>query len=141
MQGYLKKIGIRLDVNATDNAGDFLKKGDWDIYAKAIVTAPTGDPQYYIANHFTAQSAHNDGRYRNPAVDALVQQFSGEFNPERRGQLAIAIVQQVLDDHAFLYASHLRMNLVMRNGIRGFVPHPCDYYEVTKDLDVTGEGR
>lgn len=141
MQGYLKKAGIRLNVNATDNSGDFLKKGDWDIYSKAIVTAPTGDPQYYIANHFTAQSAHNDGRYRNPRVDALVQRFSGEFDPERRGQLAIAIVQQVLDDHAFLYAGHLRMNLVMRNGVQGFVPHPCDYYEVTKDLDVPGEGR
>lgn len=43
-QAFLKEVGIRAEVNATDNYNDFLKRGDWDIYAKAFVAAPTGDP-------------------------------------------------------------------------------------------------
>ena len=38
-QAFLKEVGIRAEVNATDNYNDFLKRGDWDIYAKAFVAA------------------------------------------------------------------------------------------------------
>ena len=41
-QASLKLIGIKLNVNATDNYKTFLKAGDYDIFSKAIVTAPTG---------------------------------------------------------------------------------------------------
>ena len=35
-QAFLKEVGIRAEVNATDNYNDFLKRGDWDIYAKLL---------------------------------------------------------------------------------------------------------
>ena len=38
-QAFLKEVGIRAEVNATDNYNDFLKRGDWDIYAKAFVAS------------------------------------------------------------------------------------------------------
>ena len=50
-QSALKEIGIKLEVNATDNYKDFLKRNEFDIYAKAIVTAPTGDPEYYFTSN------------------------------------------------------------------------------------------
>ena len=135
-QSWLKQAGIRLEINATDGYNDYLRRGDWDIYAKAFVTAPTGDAQYYFTAHALADSAYNNGGYRSDAVETLVQQLRSEFDPAKRSELAVQISQQLLDDSAFMYIAHLKMPLVMKTGVQNFTAHPCDYYEVTKDLTV-----
>lgn len=28
------------------------------------------------------------------------------------------------------------MTLVMKSAVQGFAAHPCDYYEITKDLSI-----
>ncbi|MCR5834365.1 MAG: ABC transporter substrate-binding protein, partial [Selenomonadaceae bacterium] len=43
-QADLKLIGIKLEVNATNDYRHFLEKGEYDLYCNSIVTAPTGDP-------------------------------------------------------------------------------------------------
>lgn len=133
---WLKQAGIRLEINATDGYNDYLRRGDWDIYAKAFVTAPTGDAQYYFTAHALAESAYNNGGYRSDTVETLVQQLRSEFDPAKRSELVVQISQQLLDDSAFMYIAHLKMPLVMKTGVQNFTAHPCDYYEVTKDLTV-----
>lgn len=135
-QAFLKEVGIRAEVNATDNYNDFLKRGDWDIYAKAFVAAPTGDPQYYFTTHVLDSSSYNSGHYHNERVEELTRQLRGEFDPAARSRLAVQISQQLLDDNAFIYASHLKMSFVMKSNIKGFTAHPSDYYEITSDLEV-----
>lgn len=135
-QSFLKNIGIRVIVNATDNYNDFLKRGDWDIYAKAFVAAPTGDPQYYFTTHVLDSSSYNSGKYHSDNVEQLTQQLRNEFDPDTRNKLAIQIAQQLVDDNAFIYASHLKMSFVMKNNVKGFAAHPSDYYEVTANLEV-----
>lgn len=135
-QSWLKQAGIRLEINATDGYNDYLRRGDWDIYAKAFVTAPTGDAQYYFTAHTLADSAYNNGGYRSDTVENLVQQLRSEFDPAERSELAVKISQQLVDDSAFIYIAHLKMPLVMKTGVQNFTAHPCDYYEVTKDLTV-----
>ena len=135
-QAFLKDVGIKTEVNATDNYNDFLKRGDWDIYAKAFVSAPTGDPQYYFTAHVLDSSSYNAGKYHNDAVEQLTQQLRNEFDANKRMQLSTQIAQQLLDDNAFIYASHLKMSFVMKNNIQGFTAHPSDYYEITADLQV-----
>ena len=135
-QSWLKQAGIRLEINATDGYNDYLRRGDWDIYAKAFVTAPTGDAQYYFTAHALTDSAYNNGGYRSEAVENLVQQLRSEFEPANRSELAVKISQQLVDDSAFMYIAHLKMPLVMKTGVQNFTAHPCDYYEVTKNLTV-----
>ena len=135
-QSWLKQAGIRLEINATDGYNDYLRRGDWDIYTKAFVTAPTGDAQYYFTAHALADSAYNNGGYRSDTVEALVQQLRSEFDPAKRSELAVQISQQLLDDSAFMYIAHLKMPLVMKTDVQNFTAHPCDYYEITKDLTV-----
>ena len=45
----------------------------------------------------------------------------------------------LLDDDAFVFCSHLQMSLVSRAQVTGLTAHPCDYYEITADLDVREE--
>lgn len=135
-QASLKEIGIDVTVNATDSYQDFLEKGEYDIYAKAFVTAPTGDPQYYFTTHVLDSSAYNDGFYHNDEVEKLTDELRNEFDADKRSELAVQIQQQLLADHAFIYASHLEMSFVMKQNIKGFTAHPSDYYEITVDLET-----
>ncbi|MCG2730416.1 MAG: ABC transporter substrate-binding protein, partial [Acetobacterium sp.] len=135
VQAPYKQAGIDVQVNATDNYKDFLKTGDYDVFANAFVTAPTGDPQYYFTTHVVDNSDYNRGHYHNDTVEALVAQLRNEFDTEKRSDLAIQIAQQVLNDNAYIYASHLKMSFIMKKGVTGFTAHPSDYYEITADLD------
>lgn len=135
-QSQLKKIGIKLNVNATDNYKDFLKRGEYDIYAQAMVTAPTGDPEYYLMSKIASGQPYNNGYYTNSRVDQLISQLHNTFDRSERNRLAIEIQQQVLDDNAVLYVSFLRMSFVMKKNVTGFAAHPSDYYEITPELDL-----
>ena len=134
-QANLKKIGIKLNVNATDNYKTFLKNGDYDIFSKAIVTAPTGDPEYYFTSHIMPGAVDNAGFYDSEQIAALENELHNTFGADKRSELAIKMSQQVLDDCALIYASHLRMSFVMKPNVEGFNAHPSDYYEITPSLD------
>ena len=134
-QASLKKIGVKLNVNATDNFKTFLKAGDYDIFSKAIVTAPTGDPEYYFTGHIVAGAVDNAGFYDSNEISALENELHNTFGAANRSALAIKMSQQILDDCALVYASHLRMSFVMKPNIEGFRAHPSDYYEITAELD------
>ena len=69
----------------------------------------------------------------------LEQQLSGEFDTEKRTELAIEMTQTLLDDHMFFFASHLKMSMVSGEGVTGLTAHPCDYYEITVNLDKTND--
>ena len=134
-QANLKKIGIKLNVNATDNYKNFLKNGEYDIFSKAIVTAPTGDPEYYFTSHIVPGAVDNAGFYDSPEIVELEEQLHNTYGAANRSKIAIKMTQKVLDDCALFYASHLRMSFVMKPNVEGFTAHPSDYYEIRPELD------
>ena len=135
-QASLKKIGINLEVNATDNYKTFLKSGEYDIFSKAIVTAPTGDPEYYFTSHIVDGAVDNAGYYNSPEIARLEEELHNTYGSDNRSAIAIKMSQQILDDCALFYASHLRMSFVMKPNIEGFTAHPSDYYEIRPELDI-----
>ena len=50
-QATLKEIGMDVQVNCTSDNNTIRKDPTlWDVYASAMVTAPTGDPQYFFTS-------------------------------------------------------------------------------------------
>ena len=137
LQADLKKIGVKLNINATDNYKSVLKSGNYDMFSKAIVTAPTGDPEYYFTSHIVSGAVDNAGHYNSPTLTALEERLHNTYGADNRAALAIKMSQQVLDDCALIYASRLKMSFVMKNNVEGFSAHPSDYYEITSALDKT----
>lgn len=135
VQAALKEIGIDMQVNCTANHLDYISSGDWDIYASAFVTAPTGDPEYFFTTHCLDASSKNRGGYHSDELEALEQEMSRTFDTAERAQLASKMTQVILDDNSFIFASHLKMSIVSGKGVTGLAAHPCDYYEITVDLD------
>lgn len=136
VQASLKQIGIEVKINCTANHLDYAKKGEWDIYASAFVCAPTGDPEYFFTTHCLKNSSKNRGGYYNEQLEQLEEQLSTTFDTEGREQLGIKMTQTILDDNAFIFASHLKMSIVSGKGVSGLTAHPSDYYEITAELDM-----
>ena len=113
-----------------------LETGNYDVYASALVTAPTGDPEYFFHTCALDQSTKNRGFYHNDRLEALAKEMHQTFDIEKRNQLAIEMQQIILDDHAFYFVSYLQMGILSRKGVTGLAAHPSDYYEITAELDV-----
>ncbi len=136
-QATLKEIGISVDINCTANRREFLKDmTSWDIYASAMVTAPSGDPQYFFTSCAAPAMDYNFGAYENQEVVDLIEELSTEFDTAKRSDLAIQIQQKMLDDNAYVFCSFLQMNMISRKEVSAYTAHACDYYEVTVDLDI-----
>ncbi len=137
VQSSLKAIGMDVRVNCTPDSNRVRKDPAlWDVYASAMVTAPTGDPAYFFANCCLDASAANNGHYHSDALEALAAELEKTFDPSERAGLAVKMQRTILGDGAYVFVSHLRMSMISREGVTGLVAHPCDFYELTADLDV-----
>ena len=136
-QATLKAIGFDVQVNNTGNHAEIRKdKTAWDVYVSALVTAPTGDPDYFFNASCRSESSKNYGGYASKKLDELYEQLHTTFDAAERAKLATQLSQTILDDHGYFFASFLQMGLVSQANVKGLVAHPCDYYEITVDLDV-----
>lgn len=136
-QSTLRRIGIDLAINCTADVNSLrVDPTKWDVYASAMVTCPTGDPEYFFTSCALRSSAANNGKYSSDALEDLAREMSETFGEDERADLAIKMQQTVIDDVAYVFCSHLKMSMVARPGVRGLRAHPCDFYEITVDLDV-----
>lgn len=133
-QSTLGSIGIKVEVNDTADHRTYASNGEFDVYVSSTTTAPTGDPEYFFTS--TVVGSKNYGNYQNDEVTELVSQLHQTFDAEERAQLAIQLQQMILDDDAFFFVSHLYMGIVTKADVSGMAAHPCDYYEITADLDI-----
>jgi peptide/nickel transport system substrate-binding protein len=137
VQATLKAIGIEVDINCTASRREFLADmTSFDIYASALVTAPSGDPQYFFTTSCLPGMSYNFGAYENEHVNDLMNQMATEFDTARRGELAIELQQAILDDNAYIFCSFLQMNMISKVSVSNYTAHACDYYQVTADLDI-----
>lgn len=135
VQATLKEIGMDVSINSTANHNSLRKDPTvWDVYASAMVTAPTGDPEYFFTTHCLDSSAANNGHYHSDQLEELETEMASTFDTEKRGELAVKMQQTILDDHAFVFCSHLKMSMISKSSVTGLVAHPCDFYEITADL-------
>lgn len=135
-QSTLKDIGMDVQINSTADHNSIRKdRSQWDIYASAMVTAPTGDPEYFFTSCCLDESSNNNGAYHSDKLEELEKTMSQTFDPEKRGKIAIDMQQTILDDNAYVFCSFLKMSMISKSTVSGVTAHPCDYYEITADLD------
>lgn len=138
-QATLEDIGFQVEINSTaDHNRIRADETAWDIYVSAMVTAPTGDPEYFFKYHCLDSSSSNDGQYHSDRLEELAGELAQTFDTDRRAELAVEMQQVILDDNAYVFCSHLRMNMITKSTVTGLTAHPCDYYEITAGLDMEG---
>lgn len=133
-QETLKNIGIDVQINNTADHRTYAENGEFDLYISSTTTAPTGDPEYFFTS--TVVGSKNYGNYQNEEVSGLVETLHGTFDQKEREELAIELQQKILDDASFFFIAHLNMGIVTKANVTGLMPHACDYYEITAELDI-----
>ncbi len=133
VQGSLQEIGIDLEVTVTDDYKKVLEEGKFDLFSNAIVTAPTGDSQYYLMTHL-GDSDYNEGHYHNKDVEKLLKELTTTVKRDDRVALTDKILKQMDEDIPYIYTAHLKMTLIMDKNVEGVHAHPTDYYEITSEL-------
>lgn len=135
VQATLKEIGMNVTINSTaDHNSIRVDPTAWDVYASAMVTAPTGDPEYFFTTHCLDSSAVNNGHYHSDKLEQLETEMANTFDTKKRNELAVEMQQTILDDNAFVFCSHLKMSMISKADVTGLTAHPCDFYEITADL-------
>ena len=137
-QATLKEIGIQVEINSTADHNQIrVNPAAWDVYASAMVTAPTGDPEYFFTSCCLDSSAINNGHFHSDALEELETRMAAEFDADRRAELAVQMQQVILDENAYVFCSFLQMSQISRANVSGYTAHACDYYQVTADLDIS----
>jgi len=136
LQARLKEIGIELVVNSTSNHLSELSNNDYDIYASALVASPTGDSEYFFNSVIKSGASKNYGYYSNREVDSLIDSLHKTYDIDERKAISQKINQILVDECALVYVSYLRMSIVCKSNVSGISAHPCDYYEITSELNI-----
>lgn len=136
-QATLKEIGIEVQINSTADHNSICKDtGAWDVYVGANVNAGLGDPANFFSTHCLDASTKNRGGYHNDELEALAAELNSTFDSGERAQIAIKMQQEILDDNAFVFCSFLKMSMISKANVTGLTAWPCDFYELTADLDI-----
>ena len=136
-QATLKDIGINVEINATPDHNTIAKdQSAWDVYVGANVNAGLGDPANFFSTHCLDSSTKNRGSYHSDKLEELAKKFDDTFDKDERAKLAVEMQQVLLDDNAFIFCSFLKMSMISKKNVTGITAHPCDFYELTKDLDI-----
>jgi len=134
-QATLREIGIETVIECTADHNSLRKDASaWDVYASAMVTCPTGDPEYFFTSCCLDSSSVNNGHFHSDELEALAQELSGEFDTARRAELAAQMQQILLDDHGYVFCAFLKMGMIARAGVTGYTAHASDFYQVTAEL-------
>lgn len=142
IQADLKKIGIDVELQMTENLSDILTSGEFDMSSDNSNTAPTGDPQYFLSVRYASavggggDHGSNTGRYASEEMNEILDKLSATFDVEERYNLAHDAAQLLLDDAAALYLTYVPMNTVSASYVVGAEQPTVDYYMITKDLTI-----
>ncbi|MEK7847536.1 MAG: peptide ABC transporter substrate-binding protein, partial [Chloroflexota bacterium] len=82
------------------------------------------DPQNFLDVLFHSQSQHNDGQYRNPQIDALLEQARVEPDPQKRLKLYQDIEQRLVDDAAAIPLWFGQDYMLIKPYVKGFALTP-----------------
>jgi peptide/nickel transport system substrate-binding protein len=127
LKDQLARAGIELEVRGYEWGtfyGD-IKKGNFHLYSLDWVGVL--DPDIYhqlFHSESVPPNGNNRGRYRNPALDDLLEQGRRAGTIEERRRIYGRVQQVLADDLPYVPLWWWKNTVVMKPSVRGFVPYP-----------------
>jgi oligopeptide transport system substrate-binding protein len=84
------------------------------------------DPENFADALFHSEAQQNLGNYRNPELDALLEQARVEQDVSRRIQLYQQAEQIIVNDAPALFTVHSMMHVLVKPYIQGYILTPID---------------
>jgi peptide/nickel transport system substrate-binding protein len=139
VQAMLQAVGIKTEIRMGEyEANDLaLKAGEIDLHLQAWGTAPQGDPGYFPETLLKTDAGLNNGRYSNPALDALMAKTRVEFDPVVRRKLVLDIQALIAEEMPLVPLFHSNQTSVGNGKVVGYRVHPAEAYMGTPLLGLT----
>jgi peptide/nickel transport system substrate-binding protein len=93
-----------------------------------------GDPLGYLSSDYTCEGGYNIAHYCDPEVDAMVSEAAGTEDSEARNAIYGQVAERLQGDPASVFLVHESLVTAMSANLEGFVPHPLNFYVLTKDF-------
>lgn len=139
VQAMLQSVGIKVEIRRgeyeANNAA--LKAGELDLHLQAWGTAPQGDPGYFPETLLKSDAGLNDGRYANPALDALMDKVRVEFDPAARRRMVFEIQTIIAQDMPLFALFHTNQTSVGNGRVVGYRVHPAEAYMATPGIGLS----
>lgn len=136
IQDELGKQGVKVHLRQVENIDDALTKEDWDLSMYSMLTAHTGDPQYFLNVFYRSGSESNVSRYTSRTLEEVIEQLNRTTDGTKRAQLAIEAQETINGDLPQSFIVHPVTVFAVQMGVKGFVPHPIEYYYIHAKMDV-----
>lgn len=128
IQSALLVEGMKVNIRQVENIDDTLLNEDWDLSMYSMLTAHTGDPQYFLEIFYQSTSPANLSKYKSESVDQMTHQLSQTTDLEERNQLAINIQEKISEDIPQSFIVFPNTVFAVKKELKGFVAHPIEYY-------------
>lgn len=136
VQDDYKKIGLGVDVIQIENYNDLVESGDYDLVWKRWTSAPTADPAYFIEANYLSGALGNDGDYKNPEIDEIVEEFRTTFDKEQRDALGIKATEILLADVPTLFMYYSDGTVITRSNVTGVERFMSEIYYIDERVKV-----
>jgi peptide/nickel transport system substrate-binding protein len=136
IQSELLKEGINVSIRQVENIDEALANEEWDLSMYSMLTAHTGDPQYFLNLFYQSTSTANVSHYKSSSVDSKISELNKTVDATERDQLAIEIQNLIHHDVPQSFIVHPKTVFSSRKEVEGFMPHPIEYYYIHPQLNI-----
>jgi peptide/nickel transport system substrate-binding protein len=136
IQSELLTKGIKVNIRQVENIDEALANEHWDLSMYSMLTAHTGDPQYFLNIFYRSDSVSNVSHYYSPSLDNMINQLNQTVDLSKRNELALQIQEVINTDLPQSFIVHPNTVFAVNNVVKGFTPHPIEYYYIHSQIDV-----
>jgi peptide/nickel transport system substrate-binding protein len=136
VQAMAKEAGINIELNLTDRIETVEEKKDFDLICTNWQVLSTGDPQWFLETLYKTDAQNNCISYSNEKLDAIIDELTTTFEPEKRQELTIEAEKILLDDAATIYLVGENNFVVANTKVKNITPYPIDYYFIDNKMGI-----
>ncbi|ERN51426.1 ABC transporter substrate-binding protein [Alkalihalophilus marmarensis] len=136
IQNTLHQEGILVHLKQVENIDEALKTEHWDMAMYSMLTAHTGDPQYFLNIFYHSNSPSNVSNYQSAAIDELIEEINRTSDQDKRNTLALEMQNMINEDLPQSFIVYPETVFGARSNVSGFNPHPIEYYYIRPGIKV-----
>ena len=119
IQAQLKEVGIGVQLTLVENHADLRDAGEFDLFNDAWVTAPTGDPEYFLKASFMTDGYGNCAYYGNEKLDGYVEKLANTMAIDERYAIGTEAAEYLVEDIAAIFINYRQGTVITKSNVHG----------------------
>ena len=139
IQAQLGKLGVKVKIKTSEYAGvePDLLSGNFDaaLLSRGYLV-DVADPAGYFNSDWTCGGVYNIAHYCDKQTDQMIKDAAATQDQDARNQKYAEIATRLQSQAASVFLVHEQETWGLRSDVKGFKPHPLDYYVLTAGLSL-----